>query len=161
MKFQFDKKTGTMVRADSPQPTSSDDITVNKSPISEKPTFEKSKDLAQKSSSPSVKRQPLRMHRVNKQTPVQLIDEHGKPEAYLDAIDQGVMMFREKEDYDICQIIDEKTRKPLAFIGGYGLEFSFNMSELRSMEKIETCLQGLMKLFRNKIMSQTFDNHSQ
>ena len=74
--------------------------------------------------------------------------------AYLDSITTGILMFRERQDYDICQITDEKTGKVLAYIGGYGLAFNFNMSELRNMERIEQCLQGLMKLFRHKIMTQ-------
>lgn len=40
----------------------------------------------------------------------------------------------------------KKTGKVLAYIGGYALQFNFNMAELNTMERIEQCLQGLVKL---------------
>ena len=94
------------------------------------------------------------MQRTNKPTSVQLINEDGLPEAYLDSVTTGVMMFREREDYDICQISDERTGKVLAYIGGYALQFNFNMEELNTLEKINHCMEGLVKLFRHKIMTQ-------
>lgn len=96
----------------------------------------------------------IRLHRVGDVTPLQLVDDNGMPESYLDSDSKGVLMFRELEDYDVCQISDEKTGKVLAYIGGYALAFNFNMAELNSMERIEQCLQGIVKLFRHKIMTQ-------
>ena len=69
-------------------------------------------------------------------------------------------MFREREDLDICQISDEKTGKVLAYIGGYALQFNFNMTELNTMERIEQCLQGIVKLFRHQIMNQNLRSNS-
>ena len=82
------------------------------------------------------------------------------PEAYLDSITTGAMVFREREDLDICQISDEKTGKVLAYIGGYALQFNFNMTELNTMERIEQCLQGIVKLFRHQIMNQNLRSNS-
>ncbi len=100
------------------------------------------------------------MQRVDAPTPIQLINENGIPEAYLDSVTTGVMMFRELQDYDICQITDEKTGKVLAYIGGYALQINFNMAELNTIERIDQCLQGIVKLFRHKIMNQAINNKS-
>ena len=121
---------------------------------SSEPVFKERKQIINKNSTVNVEQnQVVKMQRTNKPTPVQLVNEDGLPESYLDSISTGIMMFRERQDYDICQITDEKTGKVLAYIGGYALAFDFNMSELRSMEKIEQCLQGITKLLRHKIMT--------
>ena len=71
------------------------------------------------------------------------------------------MMFRERQDYDIMQIIDERTNQPLMYIGGYALQMNFNMERLNSMEKIEQCLNGLTKLFRKSIMDYALKHRQQ
>lgn len=164
-KFQFDKKSGTMV---SESDAVAQGINANihnevqqLKPDSQiqKPVFQEEKRIDVKADAVNVKRdQIVRMQRVDKPTPIQLVDDSGVPEAYLDSITSGVMMFRELQDYDICQITDEKTGKVLAYIGGYALQINFNMAELKTMERIEQCLQGMVKLFRHKIMTQTLDN---
>lgn len=159
--FQFDKQTGTMV------PVNDAVAQGTKTKVQEavreakpdgtttEPVFQEKKRIITKNSSVNVQQnQVVKMRRTDKPTPVQLVNEDGLPEAYLDSITTGIMMFRDRQDYDICQITDEKTGKVLAYIGGYALAFNFNMAELRSMERIEQCLQGLMKLFRHKIMTQ-------
>lgn len=119
------------------------------------PQFQQEKKIDVKTDAVTINRNPVvQMKRVSHTTPIQLIDENGMPESYIDAITTGVMMFREREDYDICQISDEKTGKILAYIGGYALQFNFNMAELNTMERIEQCLQGIVKLFRHQIMNQ-------
>ncbi len=159
--FQFDKKTGTMVPTNAPvvqgiKTKVHEEVNETK-PIgtTTEPVFHEQKRIITKTNSVNVQQnQVVQMQRTDKPTPVQLVNEAGLPEAYLDCISSGIMMFRDRQDYDICQITDEKTGKVLAYIGGYALAFNFNMAELRSMERIEQCLQGLMKLFRHKIMTQ-------
>ena len=166
-KFQFDKKTGTMV------PTSNAvaqgiKANVNKEVVEtqtddtvSKPEFQQEKKIEVKREVVNVtQHQIVRMKRVDRLTPIQLVNNDDMPEAYLDSITTGVAMFREREDYDLCQITDEKTGKVLAYIGGYALQFNFNMAELNTMERIEQCLQGLAKLFRHKIMSQNLQEKS-
>lgn len=152
--FQFDKKTGTMVPAT--ETVTENNVQQCESGMqAEKPVFSKEKGIDVKSDVVNAKGyQVVQMKRVDKQTPVQLINENGILEAYLDSVTTGVMMFRERQDYDICQITDEKTGKVLAYIGGYALQINFNMAELNSMERIEQFLQGIVKLFRHKIMTQ-------
>lgn len=160
-KFQFDKKTGTMVPA-SDAVAQAIKANVHKEVVEtkaddtiSKPEFQQEKKIEVKRETVNVaQHQIVRMKRVNRLTPIQLVDNNDMPEAYLDSITTGVAMFREREDYDICQITDEKTGKILAYIGGYALQFNFNMAELNTLERIEQCLQGLTKLFRHKIMSQ-------
>lgn len=158
--FKFDAKTGTMVAdtnaTSQPSTSGSLDGVTEKSidSIQQKPEFEQEVQIASHTDK-TIKSAPvIRMQRVDKLTPIQLTNADGIPEAYLDSEDVGILMFREREDYDLCQISDEKTGKVLGYIGGYALQFNFNMAELNSMEKIEQCLQGLVKLFRHKIMSQ-------
>lgn len=128
------------------------DTPTDQTPI--EPVFKERKQIVSKNSTVNVEQNLIvKMQRTNKPTPVQLVNEDGLPESYLDSISTGIMMFRERQDYDICQITDEKTGKVLAYIGGYALAFDFNMSELRNMEKIEQCLQGITKLLRHKIMT--------
>lgn len=158
--FKFDPRTGTYVSAeqsevrdiDVPKPQE-----IKSTPSTGKPAeAPKQKSVVPKSpAAVAGGYKVVKMRRTDKPTPVQLVDDNGLPESYLDATNTGVMMFREREDYDICQITDERTGKVLAYIGGYALAFNFNMAELRTMERIEQCLQGLVKLFRHKIMTQT------
>lgn len=163
--FQFDKKTGTMVPA-SDAVAQGIKANVHKEVVESKsdktttqPQFQQEKKIDVKADTVNINRNPVvQMKRVGHNTPIQLIDENGMPEAYLDSTITEVMMFREREDYDICQISDEKTGKVLAYIGGYALQFNFNMAELNTMERIEQCLQGLVKLFRHQIMNQNLRN---
>lgn len=163
--FQFDKKTGTMVPA-SDAVAQGIKANVHKEVVESKsdktttqPQFQQEKKIDVKADTVNINRNPVvQMKRVSHNTPIQLIDENGMPEAYLDSTTTEVMMFREREDYDICQISDEKTGKVLAYIGGYALQFNFNMAELNTMERIEQCLQGLVKLFRHQIMNQNLRN---
>lgn len=126
-----------------------------------KPKFQQEKKIDVKADAVNINRnQVVQMKRVSHPTPIQLIDENGMPEAYIDSITTGVSMFRDREDYDICQISDEKTGKVLAYIGGFALQFNFNMAELNTMERIEQCLQGLVKLFRHQIINQNLRSNS-
>lgn len=166
-KFQFDKKTGTMVPMTS---TAVEEIKVNEQDSvqqfqsdmqAKKPMFAEGKSIAVKTGVINTQQnQIVKMQRVDAPTPIQLINENGIPEAYLDSVTTGVMMFRELQDYDICQITDEKTGKVLAYIGGYALQINFNMTELNTIERIDQCLQGMVKLFRHKIMNQAINNKS-
>lgn len=166
-KFQFDKKTGTMVPMTS---TAVEEIKVNEQDSvqqiqsdmqAKKPVFAEGENIAVKSGAINTQQnQIVKMQRVDTPTPIQLINENGIPEAYLDSVTTGVMMFRELQDYDICQITDEKTGKVLAYIGGYALKINFNMAELNTIERIDQCLQGIVKLFRHKIMNQAINNKS-
>ena len=166
-KFQFDKKTGTMVPMTS---TAVEEIKVNEQDSvqqiqsdmqAKKPVFAEGKNIAVKSGAINTQQnQIVKMQRVDTPTPIQLINENGIPEAYLDSVTTGVMMFRELQDYDICQITDEKTGKVLAYIGGYAHKINFNMAELNTIERIDQCLQGIVKLFRHKIMNQAINNKS-
>lgn len=157
-KFTFDKKTGTMVPQNETKAQESEGKTevVEQSGTGnkKKPVFTDEKSIEVKSDVVNAQSRVVQMRRVDKITPVQLVNGSGIPESYLDSVNTGIMMFREMQDYDICQIVDEKTGKPLAYIGGYALKFNFNMAELNTMERIEQCLQGLSKLFRHKIMTQ-------
>lgn len=163
--FKFDAKSGTMVPASDAvaqglQANVQKEVQESKpSEATVKPVFKEEKRINTKSASVNVlQNSVVQMQRVNKATPIQLVNEAGQPESYLDSVSTGVMLFRELQDYDICQITDERTGKVLAYIGGYALQINFNMSELRTMEKIEQCLQGIVKLFRHKIMNQTLGN---
>lgn len=119
------------------------------------PQFEQEKRIDVKNDAISINQnQVVQMKRIDHPTPIQLMNDDGLPEAYLDTITTGITMFRDREDYDICQITDEKTGKVLAYIGGYALQINFNMAELNTMERIEQCLQGIVKLFRHHIMNQ-------
>lgn len=153
--FKFDKKTGTMVANPSENDRNEEVRKLEAETVPQKPEFDEEKKMEIKSDAPNVgQNHVLQMKRVDKPTAVQLVNENGVPEAYLDSLNTGVMMFRERQDYDICQIVDERTGKPLAYIGGYALQISFNMAELNSMNKVEQCLTGLTKLFRKFIMEQ-------
>ena len=89
-------------------------------------------------------------------------DNAGKEEFSLDlssrkpniATNENIIQFRESSDYTIFQVTDDRTRKPMMVIAGYGLEIKFNMAELRSTEKIEQLLGGLTSMFRKMILEQ-------
>ena len=161
--FKFDKKTGTIVtdkKTVQESLTEKHDFDVQESATGdvEIPVFQEQKSINTKNKMlDSVYESVVKMKKVDYQTPIQLIDKNGMPESYIDTETTGIMMFRELQDYDICQITDEKSGKVLAYIGGYALQINFNMSELNTMERVEQCLQGIVKLFRHKIMTQTFD----
>ena len=160
-KFHFDKKSGTIVPsneavAQGVKANVHNEVVESKPTSSTtKPVFQKEKKIDVKSETINVNHnQIVKMKRVNHPTSIQLIDENDLPEAYLDTASTRVLMFRERDDYNICQISEEKSGKVLAYIGGYALQFNFNMAELNTMEKIEQCLQGIVKLFRHQIMNQ-------
>lgn len=137
------------------EPAKTDIVESRTQKNTDKPVFEKEKRIEITSETTKAgNKSVVQMQRTDKPTPIQLINENGLPEAYLDSVNTGVMMFREREDYDLCQITDERTGKVLAFIGGYALQFNFNMVELDTLEKINQCMEGLVKLFRHKIMTQ-------
>lgn len=163
-KFQFDKKTGTMVPsseavAQGIKANVQNEVKQIKADAdTPKPVFQEERRIEVKSEVANVQHnQIVKMQRIDKPSPIMLVDDKGVPEAYLDSVTTGVMMFRELEDYDRCQITDEKTGKVLAFIGGYALQINFNMAELNTLERINQCLQGIVKLFRHKIMTQSLD----
>jgi len=154
--FKFDKKTGTMVAADAANTNPREEVKrIEADTQLPKPEFNEEKKLEVKSDMANVmENKVLQMKRVDKPTAVQLVGNDGMPEAYLDSVTTGVLMFRERQDYDIYQIVDERTSKPLAYIGGYALQISFNMAELNSMERVEQYLNGINKLFKKFIMEQ-------
>lgn len=73
-------------------------------------------------------------------------------------VQESVLQFREKSDLTVFQIIDENTGKVMAYISGYALDISFNLQELKSVEKVEQMIDGIGKMFRkivlDKIMAQ-------
>lgn len=69
-------------------------------------------------------------------------------------LNENIVKFRESSDLTIFQIVEEKSRKPMMVISGYGLEIKFNMGELRTTERIEQLLGGLSDLFRTLIVKQ-------
>lgn len=152
--FKFDERTGTMM----PINKSSNSSGVEERAASTtdiKPSFEKHTLDIKPDKTVNLNQNPvLQMERVSKPTPIQLVNKEGLPESYLDSKTAGIVMFRDLEDYDICQITDEKSGTVLAYIGGYALQMNFNMAELNTMERVEQCLQGITKLFRHKIMNQ-------
>ena len=71
---------------------------------------------------------------------------------------EGILLFRSDIDYTICQIVDERTGRPFAYIGGYALNIKFNMEELNTIAKVEQCLEGIKKLFRSFIVEQAIES---
>lgn len=70
------------------------------------------------------------------------------------SLDEPIVQFRQNADYTIFQVVEERSRKPMMIIAGYGLEIKFNIAELRSTERIEQLLGGLTKMFRKMILEQ-------
>lgn len=69
-------------------------------------------------------------------------------------LDEPVIQFRQNTDYTVFQVIEERSKKSMMIIGGYGLEIKFNIAELRSTERIEQLLGGLTTMFRKMILEQ-------
>ena len=69
-------------------------------------------------------------------------------------LNEPIIHFRQNTDYTIFQVVEERTKKPMMIIGGYGLEIKFNIAELRSTERIEQLLGGLTTMFRKLILEQ-------
>lgn len=67
---------------------------------------------------------------------------------------EPTIQFRQNTDYTVFQVIEERSKKPMMIIGGYGLEIKFNIAELRSTERIEQLLGGLTTMFRKLILEQ-------
>lgn len=74
--------------------------------------------------------------------------------------DENIIQFRENSDYTIFQITNDKTRKIMMIIAGYGLEIKFNMAELRTTENIEQLLNGLTSMFRKMILEQALNKQN-
>lgn len=69
-------------------------------------------------------------------------------------LNEDIVQFRKQSDYTVFQVTEERSGKPMMYIGGYALEIKFNMVELRSTERIEQLLGGLQTMFRSIIMEQ-------
>ena len=141
----FDRESGTFREEKVPEPQS------------QTPVPETKKEYAEVNNTVQKPPEVVRMKRVDHPSSLCLIDDSGVPETYLDSADKGILMFREREDFSVTQIVDERTGKAFAYFGGYGLTIKFNMAELNSVEKIEQCLQGITKLFRKIIMDQALN----
>ena len=74
----------------------------------------------------------------------------------LRQVEEDIIQFRERSDLTIFQIVDEQTNTPLGYISGYALDFKFNLSEMRSTERVEQFLDGVKKMFREIILRQAF-----
>ena len=68
--------------------------------------------------------------------------------------DEGIVQFREKSDYTIFQFIEPKTQRVVGYIGGYALDFSFNISQIHNTETLEMLLEGIKGVFRKMISEQ-------
>lgn len=70
------------------------------------------------------------------------------------AINEGIVQFREKSDYTIFQFVEPKTQSILGYIGGYALDFSFNLDKIKSTERLEQLLEGIKGVYRKMISDQ-------
>ena len=78
-----------------------------------------------------------------------------KPEHTVNvAINEGIVQFREKSDYTIFQFVEPKTQSILGYIGGYALDFSFNLDKITSTERLEQLLEGIKGVYRKMISDQ-------
>ena len=78
-----------------------------------------------------------------------------KPEQTVNvAINEGIVQFREKSDYTIFQFVEPKTQSILGYIGGYALDFSFNLDKIKSTERLEQLLEGIKGVYRKMISDQ-------
>lgn len=141
--FVFDKETGTM------QPVKSDG-TPQLKPISQQPTTTPPANFNHEK---TVNTTPqFGNYRVDNEK-MELLEKYAK-ELGL----EGILLFRQQTDYTICQITDERSGQPMAYIAGYGLNIKFNMEQLNSVAKVEQCLEGIKKLFRSFIVQQAIEN---
>lgn len=69
-------------------------------------------------------------------------------------LNERTISFNEMSDLTIFQVTEERTKKLMMTISGYGLEIKFNIAELRSMERIEQLLNGLNTMFRQIVLEQ-------
>ena len=139
-KFVFDKKTGTM------QPERNDVTQFTQMPNQpvQPPQFNNEKTV---NTTPQFDN-----FRVDDEK-LKLLEKYAE-ELGL----EGILLFRQQTDYTICQIVDERTGKSTAYIGGYALNIKFNMEELNTVAKVEQCLDGIKKLFRSFIVEQAIEN---
>lgn len=112
--FVFDSRTGTMVSSGIVE----EGAPKAKGPVPDgpAPVFQKKKSIV--AATGPLRGEVLRMKRTDGVSQVVLVDGDGVPETYLDTETAGVVMFRELEDYDRCQITDEKTGTVIGIIGG-------------------------------------------
>lgn len=89
----------------------------------------------------------------------QIIGNPKKPEKEVEA-EEGVVHFRERSDFSMFQILDEDTKAVMGYIAGYGLDISFNLQELRGVERIEQFLEAVKGLFRQIITDQILNQNN-
>lgn len=97
---------------------------------------------------------------VSKPAPLSDTDEHfklidgiEKQKANID-VDEGEVVFKERSDFTIFQIVDDRTGAVLAYISGYALDINFNLAELKSVQRIEQLIEGIEKLFRSFVVEK-------
>ena len=108
-----------------------------------------------------VNTSPRQMVKDNRVTPLQNNIEEVKMDLSTHKpnvnLNEPIVQFRQNTDYTIFQVTEERTKKPMMVIGGYGLEIKFNIAELRSTERIEQLLGGLTTMFRKIILEQALN----
>lgn len=100
----------------------------------------------------------LQERKPEKNDTVSIGDVIDKRTSSVSNVDEPCVAFREKSDYTVMQIMDKDTGNVLAYIGGYALDFSFNLDKLNSTARVEQCLEGIKKLFRQVIMDKILNN---
>lgn len=122
--FKFNPITGTMEPANNVN-----DTTAQKKPV-------------------NIDRQPQKPKKVEDN--VDIVGDSATSSANINTNERTVQ-FRVGSDRKVINIMDEKTHEILCCISGYDLHWAFNLKELRSVARVEQCLDGLTKLFRNQI----------
>lgn len=81
-----------------------------------------------------------------------MISSEDKPLPQMES--EPKVQFRYMSDRDVLLIKNADIDQPLAEISGYDLQINFNMEFIKSVEDVETVIQGMGELWRKMILSQ-------
>lgn len=68
------------------------------------------------------------------------------------------VVFNTLSDRRILAVQTEETHETIMEISGYDLQIKFNRDKLKSIEDIESLLEGLKSLFKQMVMEDLLDN---
>lgn len=71
------------------------------------------------------------------------------------------VVFNTLSDLRIFGVKDEETNESLFEMVGYDLQIKFNRDKLKSIDDVETLLDGIKDLFRKMIMEDLLDTNNE
>ena len=72
----------------------------------------------------------------------------------VEMVDEPKVVFKLMSDRDVFKVTNEELGQTLVEISGYDLQINFNMDFIKSMEDVESAIDGMSQIWRKIIMAR-------